>query len=82
MHSRRGSRDKIGTCRIGRLVFAHDMEVLDSLEYDIQYKLNMFAAKCCNTRMGVSVAKTEALVCSRNLSQYTLYASGTSQRQL
>ena len=72
----------IGRCNISRLLFADDLVFLASLEIDLQYALNGFAAACDIAGMKISITKTEVLYLSRNSVQCSLQVGGVSLKQV
>ena len=81
-HSRGAECVTIGDCSVDRLLFADDLVLLSSSKDDLQRALDRFAAMCEVAGMRISVAKTEALLLSRQPAQCILHVSGVPLKQV
>ena len=72
----------IGNCKISRVLFADDLDLLSSTESGLQHALNSFADACNTAGMKISTAKTEVLHLSRNPDQCVLQVNGATLKQV
>ena len=72
----------IGNCKISRVLFADDLDLLSSTESGLQHALNSFADACNTAGIEISTAKTEVLHLSRNPDQCVLQVNGATLKQI
>ena len=72
----------IGNRKLNRLLFADDLVMLFSAEFDLQHALNSFADACDTAGMKISTAKTEVFHFSRNHDQCVLQVNGATLKQI
>ncbi|KAK0138802.1 putative RNA-directed DNA polymerase from transposon X-element [Merluccius polli] len=63
---------RFGDLRIGSLLFADDVVLLDSSDRDLQLSLDRFAAECEAAGMRISTSKSESMVLNRKRVECTL----------
>ena len=72
---------KIVDCTVQRLLFAHDLVLLDSTQNGLQRALVRFSGACSVAGMKISTTKTETICLSRQPKQCSLQIDGISLKQ-
>ena len=72
----------LGICKISRLLFADDLDLLSSTESGHQRKFNSFSDACNTAGMKISTAKTELFHLSRNPDHSSLQVNGATLKQV
>ena len=63
---------KMGECTVQRLLFADDLELLDSTQNGLQHALDRYSDACSVAGMKISTTKTETMCLSRQPKQCSL----------